>query len=314
MRTQSTGTRRLLLTFLLVLPCWSVHADSHSITVLYPTEVGADDVRLLTQIIEGIEAAAGERHVVTFRTVENDGLALRGFLRDQTPSNVIPLGRSSYELYQRHRTAGDPEPIVGALDITRDTHPRAKGVGMDVAPDELFVRLKRLAPQVSRILVVYDPHRDATNIRTAMSSASEHGLMLKGYQATDANQSSAHFSNLFRYANPTTDALWLPPDVNLIRLDTHLPEIVEESWGRRFVVFSSNADHAERGVLFVVYPDAQAVGRALVAVAAQDAFQRDGLRPLHDVESVLDLRVATRLELDTPPEARAFFTHLVRGN
>ncbi len=314
MRERQNGGLRLLLFALLMQLYYLVHSDEHALTVLYPTSVVDQDGELLQEVIEGILDASSDWHVTTYPTIEKDEASLRAFLRGQTPSQVITLGRSSYELYQRQRRPNDPEPVVGALDITRDTHPLAHGVGMDVAPEQLFVRLKVLAPEVTRVLVVYDPHRDTTTIRQAMVSASAHGLQFKGFQAVDASQSSRHFSNLFRYANPISDALWLPPDENLIRHDTHLPAIIGESWNRRFTVFSSNAEHAKHGVLFAVYPDPKAMGRALVEIASQHPYERDGLGTLSDVESSLDLRVVRHLGLELPDDASSVFSHIIRGN
>jgi ABC transporter substrate binding protein len=302
----------LLAIVVFVLPFALAHAEKRALTVLYPADISAADQALFEQVLEGIHDAASDTNVILYQADTSDGRALRRFLREQEPERIITLGRSAFDAYNRHRRTVDPDPIVGALDITPDTHPRTRGVSMDVTPEQLFERLKILAPEVSRVLVVYDPHRDTSNVRRAMSAASMHGLMLKGFHAMDPNQSSTHFANLFRYANPKTDALWLPPDMNLIRTDTHLPMIIKESWGRRFVVFSSNSEHAKKGVLFSVYPDMSALGEALVRLAISTSQQRSGLDALEQVESSLNVRLARHLNLEITPETMGYFDDLVR--
>ena len=78
--------------------------------------------------------------------------------------------------------------------------------------------------------------------------------------------------------------------------------ILKESWARNIAVFSSNAAHVRRGVLFSLYPDNFALGKRLAGFAqnilSSGDYERRGRLPLVDVQSTVNLRTAKHLELD----------------
>lgn len=167
----------------------------------------------------------------------------------------------------------------------------------------------RLSPGTQRVLVVFDPVRDGWLVELAEAAAKKRGLVVEGYEATNLREASQHFLNIFTYANPQTDAVWLTLN-NLLVNDNNLPTIVRRSWQRSLPVFSNNLEHANRGVLFSVFPDAEGLGRRLARLAIrrlEKPKQRAEMLPLSDVRDALNVRVANHLDLSVPAHIRAEF-------
>ena len=265
---------------------------------------------IFSSIIDGIEDEAAEGRVVTLAVAdESAGNDLTAWLEAEAPDSVIALGRLAYELYAGIDAQGPP-PVVGALDATPDTHPGVAGVGLTIDPALLFARLRALSPDTERVLLVFNPARDQWLIEAAQPAASSLGLELRAYEATSLQQASEHFWNIFRYANPRTDALWLTVDAALVDDRVNLPVIIEQSWAERMVVFSNNLEHANRGVLFALYLDPEALGSRLATIAQElrdDPGAARRIEALRDVSSALNVRVGAHLGLSVGPAARRDF-------
>lgn len=280
------------------------------VAVVYP-ETSRPLSTIFDEIIKGVQDAAKDVDIARYCIDEQaNSEKLQGFLDNTNPAAVITLGRTPYQLYQ---ALPKPRPIqiVGALDATPDTHPGVQGIGLDVDPELLFIRLKSVNPSIKRVLVVYNPHRDAQTINIATESARSHGLTLRAYSAQSLSESSAHFENIFNYSNPQTDALWLTIDTNLINERVNLPRIIEQSWLHRMVVFSTSLMHADKGVLFALYPDPYALGKRLFVLSQQDTQENASIHLLSDVKSALNKRMADHLNLNiTTNTLQQFDLHL----
>jgi putative ABC transport system substrate-binding protein len=289
----------------------SVAADT-SVAILYP-ETSEPIKTVFDEIKRGIEDAAGNASIAQFQiTDQTDGSRLRQFLNRTNPAAVITLGRTPHNLYQSNRDR-HPPPVVGALDATPDTHPQTRGIGISVDPDLLFQRLKLVSPNTQRVLVVYDPRRDTATMARAREAAARHGLRLMRYEATNLRESTLHFTNFFRYANPATDAIWLTLDANLINETANLPVIIKESWSHRMVVFSNNLAHVDKGVLFAMYPDPYPLGQRLFSISQEPVRGDQQIRPLQDAKSALNKRMANHLNLKLPAAVRRTFDMQLEG-
>lgn len=301
----------LLAVSFLGFPLFLSAAES-PVAVLYP-ETTRPVRAVFDEILRGIDEAARDVDTARYRVnAGRNGEGLRQFLATTQPAAVITLGRTPYQLYRSVRDA-HPRAIVGALDATPDTHPDTRGIGLGVDPALLFQRLKRVSPATQRVLVAYDPSRDASTIELAKTAARQSGLVLRAYEASNLSESSVHYWNIFQYANPATDALWLTIDANLVNETANLPRIIEESWSRHMVVFSNNLAHADKGVLFALYPDPYALGQRLFRLSQEGPSDERVIRPLRDVKSALNNRIADHLNLPLPATTRRLFDLQLEG-
>lgn len=277
------------------------------IAVIYPQTAQPYNA-VFSAIVDGIESELGRERLATRAVQDNDtAAALRDWIAQLQPAAVITLGRLPY---QRFTALESTYPyVVGALDAGPDTHPGIAGVSLSAEPDLILERLSRLSPATQRILVVYDPRRDQWLIDRAQNAARQRGLVVEAYQATNLREATQHFVNIFSYANPRVDALWLTTNTELVN-DNNLPTIIERSWNRRMVVFSNNLEHANRGVLFAVFPDPEGLGHRLATLAisrADDPSQAAEMLPLADVRDALNVRVSNHLDLSVPAHVSADF-------
>jgi putative ABC transport system substrate-binding protein len=78
--------------------------------------------------------------------------------------------------------------------------------------------------------------------------------------------------------------------------------VLRESWSQSLVVFSSNAMHVRRGVLFSLYPDNIEIGRFLAGVALASLQPNGqparGIQALKQVLTAVNTRTAEHLGVD----------------
>ena len=109
----------------------------------------------------------------------------------------------------------------------------------------------------------------------------------------------------------TADAIWLPQDPYTVDQKTILPELLRAAWSDNFVVFSSNASHVKRGVLFGLYPDFEKMGASLGRLALDastgKSIKKTPVQPLTDVLTAVNLRTADHLGLNLKSDQRDTF-------
>lgn len=278
------------------------------IAVLYP-QTSKPYSRVFAQILTGIEDRLGMPHVRRQALAPGpDPIAVARWLEAESADAVITLGRVATQAYDA--TALALPQVIGALDISPQTHPNATGVSLSVDPSALFSTLELLAPAIERVFVVYNPRRERWIIDRAAMAAVHYDLKLLPFEATDLRAAAKHFWQILKTANPDTDALWLPMDGTIVDTEVVLPVVIEQSWQRRLIVFSSNLLHADLGVLFALYPDTEALGRRLADMAltlAKNPDARLGIEPLRDVRRALNLRIGSHLDLSITEQTRRQF-------
>lgn len=269
------------------------------VAVLYP-ETDAPYRQLFAEILGGIERGLPAEAVrARALPAAPDAAALRRWLDQQAPVVVVTLGRAPTETYER---IGLKTPqVIGALDASPQTRPNVAGVGLAVDPALLFGTLQLLMPEKRRVWVVFDPAYDRWLIALAQTAAAARNLKLEPLEAGDLRESVRQFLRILETADPATDAIWLVADAGIIDSETILPLVIEKSWQRRLPVFSNSLLHIRRGVLFALYPDNDRLGRRLAELALQarsPATAKPGIEALRAVKRVLNLKVATHLELN----------------
>lgn len=278
------------------------------IAVVYP-DIGEPYRGIFLQIIEGIEERTHSR-VPSFPVGANLDLpALTDDMRRLDIRVVIALGRNG--LKAATSLSRDIGIVAGAIVSAPDAD--ARGIAVhSLAPDPslLFDRLKLMMPTAKRVYVVYDPRQNGWLISLAQEAAKSRGLELVAMEAPDLKTATRLYQDVIVSADPKKDALWLPQDSTTVEESTVLPMILQESWNRSFVVFSSNVGHVRRGALFSLYPNNLELGRnlagsALSRIATGHAAAR-AVVPLKDVLIAVNVRTATHLGLGIDVKRQSF--------
>jgi putative ABC transport system substrate-binding protein len=100
-------------------------------------------------------------------------------------------------------------------------------------------------------------------------------------------------------ADAVHDALWLPQDSTTVEESSVLPLVLEKSWDSSLAVFSSNAAHVRRGVLFALYPNNVELGRNLASSAQEylSLGKKGDVVPLKAVRLAVNVRTGGHLGL-----------------
>ncbi len=286
-----------------------------AIAVVYP-EIGEPYRSVFGKIIEGIQAQARSQVVSYAVTAGTDATTLRSNLKANNVRVVIALGRQGMRTADAlNREFGI---VVGGVMAVPEDEARHRAV-ISLSPDPalLFARLKRLAPQVKRVHVIYDPQQNNWLLRLAREAAREQGLELLAQEAADLKTAVRLYQEVLARADVERDALWLPQDATTVDEATILPLVLRESWDRRLPVFSSSFSHVRRGVLFSLFPDNLGLGRnlagtALGLIGTADSSNR-GVVPLKDVQMAVNLRTARHLGLNFSSRQQQSFDLVFSG-
>ena len=209
-------------------------------------------------------------------------------------TRLLLLGRRAYEL-----SAGLERrypSYVAAVDLPVGKSSRVSGISMYADPTEVFKTLHLLAPRIERVIIVVDRDSSRWMLDAAKTAASEERLEAIIHDARSTADSANRAWNVLQYGNPDTDALWVLDSSGYATEDV-LPELVAESWRRRFLVFSNVVRHVREGALFAVYVDPKGLGRRAGAQVLQTKQGAHEIVFLRDLQSAVNTRVAAHLEL-----------------
>lgn len=295
----------LALALLVCVPVAWAQPPASSIAVIYP-DIAEPYRSLFAKIIGGIEEKAGGKVVPVVIGAEVDAGTLNDTLRRNGVKVAIALGRQGMKAAELvDRSIG---VVVGGVLPAQYSEVRSMQINiLSPAPALLFSRLKAMMPGVKRVFLVYDPRQSAWLMRLAKEAAQAQGLELETREAEDLRGAMRAYQEIFASADQRRDALWLPQDSISVEESSVLPLVLQESWERSFVVFSSSIGHVKRGALFAMYPDNAELGRGL-AISALDLLAAGGrgtfsMVPLREAEFAVNLRTARHLGID-PGRAR----------
>jgi putative tryptophan/tyrosine transport system substrate-binding protein len=285
------------LLLLATLCCYG--QESHKLAVIYPaTEAPYREV--IDGLLRGIKNTLGDSHTATFVVANSsDPVDLKPWLAQTNPPAIITLGRQAYE--EIKRLGYESKTIAGALDLTPQHDPGAFGISLAVDPALFFDTLKKLKPNITRVLVVYNPEKTQWIVDKAQALAGNHGMELAGFPANDLAAATRLYRRLLETVRADQDALWIPFDSALVDDELVFPVIIEQAWARRLLVFSNNLADAQHGAVFALVPDAEKLGIRLGTYAKQAATRgrpEPHIEPLQDVKRALHIRFARHLDID----------------
>lgn len=296
--TAASGSITLLAALIMLcIPASWARADGLSVAVLYP-ELREPFRSVFMEIVGGIEA--GLKTPVKSYTLTNDDSALKSQLAQERIQVAITLGRAG--LLMARKLADTLPVVVGATFISPDAENRGlAGITLAPDPDALFDRLKKLAPDIKRVSVVYEPKSKTWEIDQARKAAKERGVTLNALPAEDLRSSAMLYRTVLDETRENGNAIWLLQDDAAMDERALLPLILKEAWDNNLVVFSSNPDHVRKGALFSLYPDNAGMGRSLAAMARTrlqgSSSKSADIEPLKDLLLAVNLRTAEHLGL-----------------
>ena len=277
-------------------------AVAATLAVLYP-QVKAPYNKVFEQILDGIASEHDERLLKIPLNKKFDKAEVLDRLHENRVDMVITLGRRSYSMVSELKNR---YPFVsGALPLSPNGIP---GVSLIADPDTLFSRLEKLAPKVTRVFVVYSP-RNQWLMGLAEKAAAERDLKLVSYQVEDLAQAVDRYQQILSEAHSYSDAIWLPLDKITANEKVVLPLLLERTWRKKLVLFSSKPAHARRGALFSIYPDNERSG-ARLAQMVQEIHRlgnNPGVEPLRTVKVGVNLRTAAHLGLEYSRQQKLSF-------
>ena len=279
----------LLICFLLC-PC--VMAGG-SLAEIYP-EVPSPTNRVFNEIIHGIEANYPHqllRKPINHQESPDESIA---WITEHKPEMLIALGKRGYKIAKR--VYQDTPVAIGALPLKPNG---ISGISLLADPKVLFNALNELAPNIKTVNVVSSPG-SRWLIAIANEQAGGLGYKFNNLEVKNIKEAISTYDQLLADIDTNTEAIWLPGDKITAHEQVILPRLLETSWERNLVLFSSIPAHAKRGVLFSVFPDNEALGKQLVDMVTKihQSNQETGVIPLQNMKLAVNLRTAAHLGYD----------------
>ena len=203
-------------------------------------------------------------------------------------------------------------PIVlgGLLSVPSPTNPHP-GLALTPDPRAMFALLKKLDSSRTKVVVVYNPLKYQWLIDLAKRQAAKNGVQLVEYKATDLKQAAIIYNEILSQSKLDKTALWLLQDRTVVDSKVVLPFILEKTWQKDMIVFSSALGHVSRGVLFAMYPNNEKHGEQLaemlLSVKAGSKKYNNQIFPSIGLQKAINSRTAEHLGLKkTKSELREY--------
>ncbi len=192
--------------------------------------------------------------------------------------------------------------VMGGLLSAPKPLNKFPGIALTPEPGALFTLLKRLDGKRRKVIVVYNPKKNQWLIDLAKQQAVNESISLVAYKATDIKQSAKIYNEILDQNGMDDTALWLLQDSKVVDSKVVLPFILEKTWQKHIVVFSSALSHVKKGVLFSMYPNNEAHGEQLAALLLKQSRGSSNagntLSPTKGLQDAINSRTAEHLGLD----------------
>ena len=282
-------------------------AQSRVIAVLYPV-LDEPYRSVFSSILDGIQEQikVGVKLLPIDDSADNSQTA-EGISPERV-SVIIALGRTGLAASERWR--GKIPIVVGALLLAPDeSEVGLAGISLASDPKLLLDRLKRLAPSVKRVHVVYNSSSSEWLIRIAQASLSKYNFKLNSYISDDIKSSALIYRDILEKSRPGEDAIWLLPDPVAVDSKIILPLLLKGAWNNNVVLFSSNPAHVKRGALFAMFPDNRSMGISLARMAEfysgdSASIRNNNILPLQELQAAINVRTAEHIGLTLSNDER----------
>ena len=268
------------------------------LVIIYP-EVREPFARVFEEVVRGAEEGYQKQVRRVSMTDNQSPVDFVHVLDDSSP--VLVLGNRLARQVTEHNA--DRQLIVGAVNSQFDDV-----FGITLIPDSGIVarKLPLLVPDVKTVHIVTNPAKNNFDLKRASDVLAKQGMVLSVHRAEDVREAAGVYRDLMKTLDKD-DAVWILPRGSFVN-NAVLAILLQESWEKYFVVFSSNPVHVKRGALFSIYPNNYKMGVSLGRMAmnvAQGNLLEARMQALEDVFVTINERTSKHLGINLTETMRA---------
>jgi putative ABC transport system substrate-binding protein len=270
------------------------------IAVVYPV-VREPFSSIYRDFLAGIKSGyPGEVVEYPVNGIEGEKLS-RELSKNDAPKAFIALGTKSLNFILASKV---DKPVFAAVTKLNTRQVVAGGVLLKPGAEVYLDRLMEIAPNTSRIHVVYNPEIHRELIAQAAAYLNKSNIEFHAVAATDIRKAALGFRKIVEGASHG-DAVWLISDSGLID-ESLLSLVLDAAWDKHLAVFSSNPLFVKRGALFAIYPDNVVIGIRLgnMVEKALSGKQKATLMSLRDVKIAFNERTGNHIGIKLSSKTR----------
>ena len=281
------------------LLCWCASTFAESKVGIIIPQLRAPFNEIFEAVADGVDNKLGRPAARIVLQKDYAPGEINNWLRKENISSVITLGSRGKKatMYIPNNT---PVVLGGLLSAPSSTN-IYPGLALTADPGTMFGLLRKLDESRNKIIVVYNPLKYQWLIDHAKRQTAENRVQLVGYEATTLKQAAIIYDEILSQPNLGDTALWLLQDRTVIDSKVVLPFILEKSWKKNMVVFSSALGHVNKGVLFAMYPDNNLHGEQLVELLLElqsDIAPKNKILPSKGLQKAINSRTAEHLGIN----------------
>lgn len=239
------------------------------LTAVYAEDVAAivgENNSIYYSVLEGFKSACNSSvREYPMRGSSSEGETIVNLLRTQPPKLIFAIGNKAAQLANTNLSG---TPIVFSLAVNPVkyglTGDNICGVSLNVSPRDQLQMLKKIAPSVQRVGVVYNPDSNANVIDEARSVARSLGMEIV---ATKVN-SMAEVSDAINGLSGRIDAFWMIVDPLVSNMDV-LKRLLLFTLSERIPLVVPAQPFVDGGGLLAVTIDYSNVGKQAGEIANQ---------------------------------------------
>ena len=268
-----------------------VFAEESIPAALIVPEASGVAKKIYDDVVEGI--LADKRLDIDIITINKETTAsdLQPQLEQLDVDMALAIGNTSYKLCEQVKLDGTK--IAGGISGAPNGIPT---VSLTAHPRETFAELKRIAPEIKQVRLVYNDSINGWWYRLAMAIAPEFNLVVHGYEAEDIKQGVKLFERMLSGATPKETAIWIPLR-GIVPSKTILPLVLEKAWSKKLAVISNNPSHTKLGGLLALYPNHSGMGRQIAnfAVSQHRGQDKAVITGTHSVRTAINVRTSAHI-------------------
>lgn len=309
--TSFVALRALLcLVFCLALPSDAQPAKSEApaskqkikTAIILPRSTGATEI-IYNEVLTGISAHPTlDISIITLEPGTTAALVDEQ-IKTMNSKLVIAVGNISYRLAKTLTT--DSLIIAGGISGKPNGIPTLSLTG---DPGPTLRELKRVAPHVKDVRLVYNDNVNGWWYRRAQAVAKEYEINIIGYEASDIKDGVKLYEKLLDEASPNNSAVWIPLR-SVVPSKTILPLLLDRAWSKKLAVVSNNPSHTKLGGLIALYPHHKKMGTQLAqfAIDHYNGVETARIVGTDSLRIAINLRTSSHIGLRLSAKDRASF-------
>lgn len=219
----------------------------------------------------------------------------RAWLLKNNVKYIVTLGSPSLIFAKSASKDLDIKIIAGGITNIPTGH---SGVSLTASPTAFFKRLKRYAPDVRKVSLVFSEEKNGWWIKEAKQQAKKNKIKLQLYPITSIKEGVRSYKRIMDQAQSGKEAVWIPL-VDLVPNKIIMSIVLKKAWVKEITVFSNNPAHVKQGALFSLYPDNTNLADQLIKVVRTlKAKDKRIISPTIEVKTALNVRTARHLGLN----------------